>query len=160
MYIRIYMVDIYRIEYTCPKIGYGCWSLVGNIVVSLATMTKSSGLPALHGGDSLDDSLEPVYYHHEYKGFRPGDDANCYDPDDLSDVSVPVGTLKDGYVRKVPLPRAPRIQHANSVLIPEHDTCYFAQVPRIPTWSDLTRSLAGLGRRTLLPFFPVVSVAH
>ena len=33
--------------------------------------------------------MEPVYYHREYKGFRPGDDANCYDPDDLSDVSVP-----------------------------------------------------------------------
>ena len=52
-------------------------------------MTKSSGLPAMHGGDCLEDSLEPVYYCREYKGFRPGDDANCYDPDDLSDVSVP-----------------------------------------------------------------------
>ncbi len=49
-----------------------------------------------------------------------------------------VGTLKNGYVRKVPLPRAPRIQHANSVLMPEHDICYYAQVPHIPTWSDLT----------------------
>ena len=52
-------------------------------------MTKSSGLTELHCGDCLDDSLEPVYYHREYKGFRPGDDANCYDPDDLSDMSVP-----------------------------------------------------------------------
>ena len=33
--------------------------------------------------------MEPVYSHREYKGFCPGDDANCYDPDDLSDVSVP-----------------------------------------------------------------------
>jgi hypothetical protein len=33
-----------------------------------------------------------------------------------------------------------------------HDTCYLAQVPRIPTWSDLTRSLAGLGRKILHPF--------
>ena len=53
-------------------------NLVGNFVVSLATMTKSFGLPALHGGDCLEDSLETVYYHHEYKGFRHGDDANCY----------------------------------------------------------------------------------
>ncbi len=63
-----------------------------------------------------------------------------------------VGTLKDGYVCKVPLPRAPRKQHANSVTPMEHDTGYSAQVPRIPAWSDLTRSLVGLGRRTLLPF--------
>ena len=63
-----------------------------------------------------------------------------------------VGTLKDGYVRKVPLPRAPRIQHTSHVTNVTHDTCYLAQVPRIPTWSDLTGSLAGLGRRALLPF--------
>ena len=112
-----------------------------------------------------------------------------------------VGTLKDGYVRKVPLPRAPRIQHARStgtlrvpsrststpvapriqhakstgtLRVPSrststpvgpsplrvtpigHDTCYLAQVPRIPTWSDLTRSIVGLGRRTLLPFSPLL----
>jgi hypothetical protein len=59
-----------------------------------------------------------------------------------------VGTLKDGYIRKVPLPRVPRIQYA--------DTCYSAQVPRIPTWSDLTRSLAGLGRSMLRPFSPLL----
>jgi hypothetical protein len=96
-----------------------------------------------------------------------------------------VGTLKDGYIRKVPLPRAPRIQHASQAsqgrfsilsrnLAPKchermeslapriqhashashvtHDTCYLEQVPRIPMWNDLTRSLAGLGRRALLPF--------
>ncbi len=63
-----------------------------------------------------------------------------------------VGTLKDGYVCKVPLPRAPRIQHASHITTVARNTCYLAQVPRIPTWSDLTRSLAGLGRRTLLPF--------
>jgi hypothetical protein len=60
-----------------------------------------------------------------------------------------VGTLKDGYVCKVALPWAPRIQHASHVT---RNTCHLAQVPRIPTWSDLTRSLAGLGRRALLPF--------
>jgi hypothetical protein len=63
-----------------------------------------------------------------------------------------VGTLKDGYVCKVPLPRAPRIQHASHVTTVTYNTCYLAQVPRIPMWSDLTRSLAGLGRRALLPF--------
>jgi hypothetical protein len=61
-----------------------------------------------------------------------------------------VGTLKDGYVRKVPLPRAPRIQSASHVC-DTLDTCYLAQVTRIPTWSDLARSLADLGRRTLMP---------
>jgi hypothetical protein len=63
-----------------------------------------------------------------------------------------VGTLKDGYIHKVPLLRAPRIQHASHMTTVAHDTCYLAQVPRIPTWGDLMRSLAGLGRRTLLPF--------
>jgi hypothetical protein len=96
-----------------------------------------------------------------------------------------VGTLKDRYIRKIPLPGAPRIQHARhtshgrfsllsqslapnchkrmEILAPwiqhashashvTHDTCYSEQVPRISTWSDLTRSLAGLGRSALLPF--------
>ncbi len=65
-----------------------------------------------------------------------------------------VGTLKDGYVRNVPLPRAPRIQSANhvtsnkQVVIDSQDTCYL-QVPRVPTWRDLTRLLTGLGRNIL-----------
>ncbi len=54
--------------------------------------------------------------------------------------------------RRVPLPRAPRIQHTRHMTNVTHDTCYLVQVPRIPTWSDLTRSLVGLGRKTLLPF--------
>jgi len=62
-----------------------------------------------------------------------------------------VGTLKDGYIRKVPLPRVPRIQSASHIQH-MHDTCYSAQVPHIPTWSDLTRSLAGLGQNVLQPF--------
>ena len=65
---------------------------------------------------------------------------------------VPGLTPKDGYVRKVPILQAPRIQHASHVTNMTQDTCYLAQVPRIPTWSDLTGSLAGLGRRALLPF--------
>jgi hypothetical protein len=65
-----------------------------------------------------------------------------------------VGTLKDGYVRKVPLPQAPGIQHAIHVATPEHNTCYLTQVSRIPTWRDLMRSPVDVGRRTLLPFSP------
>ncbi len=68
-----------------------------------------------------------------------------------SDEGMAVGTLKDGYIRKVPLPRVPRIQSASHMCY-THDTCYSEQVTRIPTWSDLVRSLAGLGRSTLQPF--------
>jgi hypothetical protein len=77
-----------------------------------------------------------------------------------------VGTLKDRYVHNIPVPRAPRIQSANhmtskkQVTIDSQDTCYL-QVPHVPMWSDLTRSLAGLGR-TILPFSPVwlMQIAH
>jgi hypothetical protein len=67
-----------------------------------------------------------------------------------------VGTLKDGYVHNIPLPRAPRIQSANhvtsneQVVMDSQDTCYL-QVPRVPTWSNLTRLLTGV-RRNILPF--------
>ena len=67
-----------------------------------------------------------------------------------------VGTLKDGYVRNIPLPRAPRIQSANhmtsnkQVMIDSQDTCYL-QVPLVPMWSNLTRLLTGV-RRNVLPF--------
>ncbi len=37
-----------------------------------------------------------------------------------------VGTLKDGYIRKVPLLRASRIQHASHMTTVAHDTCYLA----------------------------------
>jgi hypothetical protein len=60
-----------------------------------------------------------------------------------------IGTLEGGYVRNIPLPREPRVQSAS----PMTGTCY-SQVPRVPTWSDPTRSLAGLGR-SILPFSPV-----
>ena len=72
-----------------------------------------------------------------------------------------VGTLKDGYIRKVPLPRVPQTQStsehvasAATVVGNTHDTCYL-QVPQVPTWSDLVRSLSGLGWSTLEPFLPV-----
>ena len=72
-----------------------------------------------------------------------------------------VGTLKDGYIRKVPLPRIPRIQSPSALVANvatatsnSHDTCYL-QVPRVPTWSDIWRSLSGLGQILLRPFLPV-----
>jgi hypothetical protein len=52
-------------------------------------MMNSSGIPAKHDGDHVEDSMEPVFYNCIYKGFCPGRAANCYDPDDLLDVSVP-----------------------------------------------------------------------
>jgi hypothetical protein len=63
-----------------------------------------------------------------------------------------VGTLKDRYIRKVPLPRAPQIQHASHTTTAAHNICYLAQVLRISTWSDLARSLAGLGGERSSPF--------
>jgi hypothetical protein len=63
-----------------------------------------------------------------------------------------VGTLKDGYILKVPSLQAPWIQHASHVVTETWDTCYLAQVPCIPMWSDLTRLVAGLGWRALFPF--------
>jgi hypothetical protein len=67
-----------------------------------------------------------------------------------------VGTLKDGYICNVPLPRAPLIQSANhvtsneQVVMDSQDTCYL-QVPRVPMFSNLTRLLTGV-RRNVLPF--------
>ncbi len=55
-----------------------------------------------------------------------------------------VGALEGGYVRNIPLPRVPRLQSVS----PMTGTCY-SQVSRVPTWSDLTRLLAGLGRSIL-----------
>jgi hypothetical protein len=80
---------------------------------------------------------------------HPNNQGACWPPVHLQGV----GTLKDGYVRNVPLPRAPRIQHGSHASR-TCDTCYLVvgQVPRIPTWSDLTRLLAGLGRSILKPF--------
>jgi hypothetical protein len=62
-----------------------------------------------------------------------------------------VGTLQNGYVRHVPLPRVPWIQSISLVTVP--GTCY-SQVPKVPTWSNIGRSLQGLGKRQLLPLFP------
>ena len=71
-----------------------------------------------------------------------------------------VGTLDIGYLRKVPLSRAPQIQSPGQVTCAAvmahdiHDTCYL-QVPCIPTWSDLVRSHAGYARSMMLQLAPV-----
>ena len=81
-----------------------------------------------------------------------------------------VGTLNDGYIRNVPLLRAPRIQSASHVTCygantsdavmetgTNTDTCY-SQVARIPMWGDIMmRLLAGLDRcvcTCIIPFSP------
>ncbi len=63
-----------------------------------------------------------------------------------------VRALKEGYICRVPLLQAPRIQQASHASNVPRNTCYLAQVPPFSTWSDLTRSLAGLGRGAHLPF--------
>ena len=50
-----------------------------------AAISSSDG-DVTSGGDSPAASL---FYVREYNGFRPGDKVDSYDPDDLSDVSVP-----------------------------------------------------------------------
>jgi hypothetical protein len=72
-----------------------------------------------------------------------------------------VGTLNGGYLCKVPLPRAPRIQspgHMTCSAVTEHDKhdTYYLQVPHIPTWSDHVRSHAGFSRSTILQLAPVL----
>jgi hypothetical protein len=68
-----------------------------------------------------------------------------------------VGTLQNGYIRNVPLPRvAPRVQRASHVMShgAEPCTCY-SQVPRVPTCSKHSRLLTGLGGTGPSLFFPV-----
>ncbi len=67
-----------------------------------------------------------------------------------------VGTLEGGYVCNVPLTRIPQRQSTSPVacaatLIESTDT-YYSKAPRILTWSELTSSLKGLGKTTILPF--------
>jgi hypothetical protein len=59
-----------------------------------------------------------------------------------------VGNLDAGYVQNVPLPRVPQLQSASLMTSKTviQDTCYL-QVPWVPTWSNLTRSLAGMEKR-------------
>jgi hypothetical protein len=68
-----------------------------------------------------------------------------------------VGAQDDGYLNKVPLPRAPRLQSTapTACVLPQKNspTCY-SQVPRIPTWSDLSRSHLDVISSTMLPIAP------
>jgi hypothetical protein len=119
------------------------------------------------GQENLADYQSKHHTGAHHKAVRPWYLHQADSPQFLPRAAQPstlkgcVGTLKDGYIRKVPLPRVPRIQstseHVASAATAtrnSHDTCY-SQVPRVPTWSDLVRSLSGLGRRTLQPFSPV-----
>jgi hypothetical protein len=66
-----------------------------------------------------------------------------------------VGTLKDGYTRKVPSPQAQKIHrasHVTSNVTARDGTCYLVKVPHISMWSNLVRSLAGFSKSMLLPF--------
>ncbi len=71
-----------------------------------------------------------------------------------------VGTLENGYVRNVPLPRIPQIQSTNqiasaSVCIEPPISCY-ARIAWIPTYSELMCSPEGFGMIPIVPFFPLV----
>ncbi len=72
-------------------------------------------------------------------------------------VSPTVGTQDGGYLRKVPLPCIPLQQStaltAGATPLVNPRTCYL-QVPRIPTWSDLTRSHLNALRSSILPVAP------
>ncbi len=70
-----------------------------------------------------------------------------------------VETLKDGYIRRVPLLRVPRVQSTSPVAWAtiHRNTAHTGYLPIawIPTWIDLLRSLSGLGRcikRYIPPF--------
>jgi hypothetical protein len=71
-----------------------------------------------------------------------------------------VGTLENGYVRNVPLPRIPQIQSTNqiaSVLIcRNHTNTWHSRIPWIPTYSELRCSPEGFGTIPVVPFFPLV----
>jgi hypothetical protein len=65
-----------------------------------------------------------------------------------------VGTLENGYLRKVPLPQVPRCKSTSPVavaatlLVNPQDTGYLPD-PRIPLYNNLTRLLLGVGMRCI-----------
>ena len=65
-----------------------------------------------------------------------------------------VGTLQNGYLRKVPLPRVPQVQRASptavaaTLLVNPHDTGYLPD-PRIPLYNNLSRLLLAVGKQCL-----------
>ncbi len=71
-----------------------------------------------------------------------------------------VGTLENGYIRNVPLPRIPQIQSTSQVASAltsreSHITCY-SRIAWNPTWSELSCSPEGFGTIPIVPFFPLV----
>ncbi len=71
-----------------------------------------------------------------------------------------VGTLENGCIRNVPLPRIPRIQSTSQVasaLTSRESlvTCYL-RIAWIPTWSELSFLPEGFGTTPIVPFFPLV----
>jgi hypothetical protein len=104
--------------------------------------------------------LPQTMAHHLLKSDQKDGSAGCNavkafygHPSEPSNKDV--GTLDGGYVHKVSLPKVSRLQ-STSLMTSKTETlgtCYL-QVPHVPTWSNLTRLLAGVGRR-LLPFLPV-----
>ena len=73
----------------------------------------------------------------------------------VSFVTSPVGTLQNGYLRKVPLPRVPQVQRASPTAVAAtlienpHDTGYLPDL-RIPLYNNLSRLLLDVGKRCLL----------
>ena len=98
-----------------------------------------------HGIGSHHTGVQPLYLHMKNS---PRILPRAVTPSPLKGC---VGTLKNGYVRNVPLPRAPRIQSASRVTNQPHTSTCYSQEARVPMWCDLVRSLAGLGS-TILPF--------
>ena len=71
-----------------------------------------------------------------------------------------VGTLDHGYVRNVPLPRAPLRQSpvqvtCNMQVSHDNPITSYSEVTRIPTRRDLSRSITSLSRTKILPIAPV-----
>ena len=60
---------------------------MGNCMTMNTDSTHSSDGDVPSGGNSPPDTS--FFLVRQYKGFLPGDRVNSYDPDDLSDVSVP-----------------------------------------------------------------------
>ncbi len=120
------------------------------------------------GQENLADYQSKHHMGCHHVAFRPWylhmENSPCFLPwtQTPSALKGCVGTLDDGYLRKVPLPWAPRIQspgHVTCAAVMERDkrdTCYL-QVPCVPTWSDLVRSHAGLARSMMLQLMDYIS---
>jgi hypothetical protein len=118
---------------------------------------------------SIFAAYKEIFETLEEKGYKP-----------KMNVMDNVGTLKDGYIRRVPLPRVPRIQSTSPVACAtihrnhhaytdapmrtsthpttNHTHTGYSPIVRIPTQSEMIESLSGLGRcieRYIPPFSPV-----